>query len=309
VIRPSFNSEEGLVIAHGICPRYSQDGYVMAAMAFDEAVRNAVAAGAKFGYLACLDNFSWPDPVRSEKNPDGEQKLGTLVRSCIAVYDCATAYNIPIISGKDSMKNDYYSGGRRYSILPTLLMTVIGKIDNIKTARSSEFKNPGDFIYVLGTSRGELGGSEFYKLFGALGNEPPQLHPEEHIPLYKALSSAIEEGLVASAHDVSDGGLAVAFAESALGLGFGAELDLGQIATTTDREDAILFCESPGRFVVSVSAENAARFEKIMENTVCKKAGRVRGDRRFLIKRGEQIIINDSIEDIKAAYNKGVKIA
>jgi phosphoribosylformylglycinamidine synthase len=309
VIRPSFKSEEGLVIAHGICPRYSQDGYAMAAMAFDEAVRNAIAVGAKFGYLACLDNFSWPDPVKSEKTPDGEQKLGTLVRSCIAIYDCATSYGIPIISGKDSMKNDYYSGGRKYSILPTLLMTVIGKIDNIKLSRSSEFKTPGDFIYVLGTSRGELGGSEFYKLFGAVGNDPPRLYPDEHIPLYKALSRAIEEGLVASAHDVSDGGLAVAFAESAIGLGYGAELDLDQVPAATEREDAVLFCESPGRFVVSVPPESAEKFEKMMDGTVCRKAGRVRGDKRFLVKRGEQIIINDSIEDLKEAYNKGVKIA
>ncbi|HSB46662.1 MAG TPA: phosphoribosylformylglycinamidine synthase subunit PurL [Candidatus Bilamarchaeum sp.] len=309
VIRPSLNSEEGLVVAHGICPRYRQDAYAMAALAFDEAVRNAVAAGAKFGYLACLDNFSWPDPVRSEKNPDGEQKLGALVRSCIAVYDCATNYGIPIISGKDSMKNDYYSGGRKYSILPTLLISVIGKIDNVHLARSSEFKNPGDIIYVLGTSRGELGGSEFYKLFSGTGNELPHLHPEEHIPVYKALSKAIEEGLVASAHDVSDGGLAVAFAESALGLGFGAELDLDQVPSGTESEDALLFCESPGRFVVSVAPEKAEKFEKLMEGTVCRKAGRVRGDKRFLIKRGEQVIINDSIEDLKAAFNKGVKIA
>jgi phosphoribosylformylglycinamidine synthase len=278
----------------------------MAAMAFDEAVRNAVAAGAKFGYLACLDNFSWPDPVKSDKTPDGEQKLGALVRSCIAVYDCATVYGIPIISGKDSMKNDYYAGGRKHSILPTLLMTVIGKMDNYRSARSTEFKTPGDFIYVLGTSRGELGGSEYHKLFGAVGNNPPQLHPDEHIPLYKALSKAIEEGLVASAHDVSDGGLAVAFAESAIGLGYGAELDLGQASSTTDREDALLFCESPGRFVVSVSPDNAEKFEKMMGGAICKKAGRVRGDKRFLIKRGDQIIVNDSIDDLKAEFNKGV---
>jgi len=272
-------------------------------------VRNAIAAGAKFGYLSCLDNFSWPDPVKSAKTPDGEQKLGALVRSCIALYDCATAYNIPIISGKDSMKNDYYSGQRKYSILPTLLVTVVGKIGNIKNARSTEFKKPGDIIYVLGTSRGELGGSEFNKLFGAVGNDPPQLHPEEHIPLYRSLSSAIEEGLVASAHDVSDGGMAVAFAESALGFGLGAELDLSLVAATTEREDALLFCESPGRFIVSVSPENADRFDKLMEGTVYRKAGRVRGDKRFLIKRGENIVVNDSIEDVKKDYNKGVGIA
>jgi len=306
VIRPAYNSNEGLVIAHGICPRYAQDGYAMAMLAFDEAVRNAIACGAMFGYMACLDNFSWPDPVKSARTPDGEHKLGTLVRACLGLYECATAYNIPLISGKDSMKNDYYSGQAKYSILPTLLVTVVGKINNIQRALSSELKKPGDIVYVLGTTHEELGGSEFYKLFGAIGNEHPQLHIEEHVPLYKALSQAIADGLVASAHDVSEGGLAVAFAESALGFGFGAELDLSQIKTTTEKYEAMLFGESAGRFVVGVSPENVDRFEKAMAGTVFAKAGRVRGDRRFIIKKGDALVINEPIEEFWKAYNKGV---
>jgi phosphoribosylformylglycinamidine synthase subunit PurSL len=309
VLKPLQDSDEGLVISHGICPRYSQDGYAMAALAFDEAVRNAIAVGAKSGYLACLDNFSWPDPIKSARTPDGEQKLGSLVRACIALYDCATGYGVPIVSGKDSMKNDYYSGERKYSILPTLLVTVVGKISRISQAVSSEFKNPGDIVYVLGTTHDEMGGSEFHKLFGAIGNNPPQLRPDEHLPIYKALSDAIEDGLVASAHDVSDGGLAVAFAESALGFGLGAELDLNGVPSATDREDSILFSESPGRFVVSVAPEKAERFEKKMQGTVFRKAGRVRGDKRFMIKRGQASIINDSMDNVRKSYFKGVEIA
>ncbi|VVC03733.1 Phosphoribosylformylglycinamidine synthase subunit PurL [Candidatus Bilamarchaeum dharawalense] len=309
VIRPVYTSDEGLAIAHGICPRYVQDGYSMAALAFDEAVRNAIAVGAKFGYLACLDNFSWPDPVKSAKTPDGEQKLGSLVRACIALYDCATNYGVPIISGKDSMKNDYYSAGKKYSIPPTLLVTVVGKVASIKKARSSEFKNPGDIIYVLGTTRDELGGSEFYKLFGGIGNTPPQLYPDEHIPLYKALSTAMEEGLVSSAHDVSDGGIAVTFAESASAFLLGAELDLSQINKDTEDNISLLFSESAGRFIVSVNPDNVEKFEKIMFKLACKKAGRVRGDKRFIIRNADETLINDSIEDVRASYLKGVKIA
>jgi phosphoribosylformylglycinamidine synthase subunit PurSL len=309
VLRPLFNSDEGLVISHGICPRYAQDGYAMAALAFDEAVRNAIAVGAKFGYLACLDNFSWPDPVLSARTPDGEQKLGNLVRACLALYECTTAYNVPIVSGKDSMKNDYYSGERKYSILPTLLVTVVGKMSRVQNAVSSEFKKPGDIIYVLGTTQDELGGSEFNRLFGGIGNNPPQLHMDEHIPLYRALSDAIEDGLVASAHDVSDGGIAVAFAESALGFSLGAELDLNLAATASERDEALLFSESPGRFIVSVAVEKAEKFEKRMQGVVCRKAGRVRGDKRFLIKRGDSPLINDSIENMRKSYFKGVEIA
>ena len=173
VIRPAYDSDEGLVISHGICPRYAQDGYVMARLAFDEAVRNAIAVGGKFGYLACLDNFCWPDPVNPRRRPDGEHKLGALVRACIAFYDCATPTTSPIISGKDSMKNDYYSATAKYSILPTLLVTMVGKTTRIHRAMSCEFKKPGDYVYVLGTTHDELGGSEFYRLFDGVGNDPP----------------------------------------------------------------------------------------------------------------------------------------
>ncbi len=307
VIRPVYDSNEGLVISHGICPKFVQDSYAMSALAFDEAVRNAIATGAKFGYLACLDNFSWPDPIQSTKTPDGEYKLGSLVRSCIALYDCATAYSIPIISGKDSMKNDYYSTEKKYSIPPTLLVTVLGKIDNISKAVSSEFKSAGAIIYVLGKTRPELGGSDFYKLYGSVGNNHPNLYIEENLPLYRALSAAIEEGLVQSAHDVSDGGIAVSFAESALGLGLGAEIDLSLINNTCpDDVDSLLYSESAGRFIVSVDPEKAARFEEVMKGTIHAKAGRVRGDKRFIIKKGAAQIINDTIENIKEAFNKGI---
>jgi len=306
VIKPMFDSDEGLVISHGICPRYVHDGYAMAALAFDEAMRNAIAAGARFGYLACLDNFSWPDPVKSDKTPDGERKLGNLVRACIALYDCATIYGVPIISGKDSMKNDYYSGDTKYSIPPTLLVTMVGKMDSIKNAMSSEFKQPGDFVYVLGTTKDELGGSEFYRLYRAKGNNIPTVHPEDHMLTYKGLSNAIAEGLVASAHDVSDGGLAVAFAESAIGFGFGAELDLDEIDAETRRDEALMFAESSGRFVVSVHPKHAEKFEYVMRKATCRRAGRVRGDKRFIIRKGDHTLVNEPIEKIKAAYQKGL---
>ncbi|MBI5046416.1 phosphoribosylformylglycinamidine synthase, partial [Candidatus Micrarchaeota archaeon] len=229
-----------------------------------------------------------------------------LVRSCLALYDCATTYGIPIISGKDSMKNDYYSGDKKYSIPPTLLVTMIGKIDNISKAVSSEFKAPGDYIYVLRKTRDELGGSEFYRLFGGVGNTPPQLKPEEHIAVYKCLSHAIEERLVASAHDLSEGGLAVAFAECSIGFGLGAELDLEQLSSESKREHALLFSESAGRFVVSVHPDNLEKFEKAMHGAIFSKVGRVRGDRRFIIRSGDKIIINDAVDTFKEAYNKGI---
>ncbi|MFH1394104.1 MAG: phosphoribosylformylglycinamidine synthase subunit PurL [Candidatus Micrarchaeota archaeon] len=307
VIRPIYDSPEGLAISHGLCPRVVQDGYAMACLSFDEAVRNAIAVGARFGYMACLDNFSWPDPIKSDKTPDGEHKLGQLVRACLGLYDCATSYGIPIISGKDSMKNDYYSKEGKHSIPPTLLVTMVGKVDDVGKCVSSDFKKIGDVIYVLGITRDELGGSEYFKLFGGVGNSPPQLRPDEHIATYKAISEAIQEGIVSSVHDASDGGIAVAFTECAIGSSLGADLDLSLMPNETEKEDALLFSESPGRFVVSVPFERAEKFEYIMKGTPFAKVGRIRGDHRIIFRYGDRIVVNEDVTELKEAYFKGVR--
>ena len=306
VLKPIFSSYEGLVISHGICPKFIQDTKEMTALAFDEAVRNALATGAKFGYLAALDNFSWPDPLPSPSNPEAEYKLAQLVRSCIALYDYATAYGIPFISGKDSMKNDYVIGDERHSILPTLLITLVGKIDDIRKAVTPDFKNPGDYIYVLGKARDELGGSEYYKLFNGVGNTIPKVRNDENIPLYRALSHATDEKLIASCHDISDGGMAIALCESSFGSGYGADFDMGFMPKETEKEDVLLFAENPGRFIVSVKAEQVEKFEKCFAGTVFGKVGRVRGDKRLIIRKGEEILINEDTSDLKQIWAKGI---
>src|SRR5690606_12744691 len=148
VIKPLPDRKEGLVVSHGLVPRYSDiDAYHMAAASVDEAVRNAVAAGGEPGKLAAPDNFCWPDPVESEETPDGQYKMAQLVRANQALYDICLAYDLPLISGKDSMKNDYGRGPTKISVPPTLMVTVIGPTpDAVKTA-TIDFKAAGDFVY------------------------------------------------------------------------------------------------------------------------------------------------------------------
>ncbi|HPC48223.1 MAG TPA: AIR synthase-related protein, partial [Deltaproteobacteria bacterium] len=127
VVRPLLDSEEGVVVSCGIVPRYSDiDTYHMAACALDEALRNYVCVGGDPDHWAFLDNFCWCDPVESEKNPDGAFKLAQLVRANMALHDYAVAFSCPMISGKDSMKNDYIGAGIKISIPPTILISVIG---------------------------------------------------------------------------------------------------------------------------------------------------------------------------------------
>jgi len=268
ITRPLLDSEEGIVTAHGICPRYSDiDTYHMTACAIDEAIRNAISTGASLAHLAGLDNFCWPDPVKSETNPDGEYKLAQLVRANQALYDYTTAFGVPCISGKDSMKNDYLGGGVKISIPPTVLFSVVGKIEDVSKAVTMDTKSPGDVVYVLGITRDELGGSEYYAAHGFIGNNVPKVDTRA-VNMYQALSKAMSHDLVASCHDCSDGGLAVALAETAFAGGLGMNIDLAKVPTNmVGRDDTILFSESQSRFVITVSPQNQSQFEEVTRSS------------------------------------------
>ncbi|MBT0654123.1 phosphoribosylformylglycinamidine synthase subunit PurS [Geomobilimonas luticola] len=269
VVRPVLDSFEGVVVAHGICPRYSDiDTYHMTANAVDEALRNYVAVGGSLDLVAGLDNFCWCDPVLSEKTPDGDYKMAQLVRSNQALYDVCMAYNLPLISGKDSMKNDFYDGSVKISIPPTLLFSVIGRIEDARKAVTMDVKRPGDIVYLLGKTGNELGASEYLALKGFVGNRVPQVDTAKAYKRYRAYHEAVMAGLVASCHDLSDGGLAVAAAESAFAGACGMNLDLTRVLWTGDdgeRNDVtLLFAESASRHLVTVRPENRGAFEAAM---------------------------------------------
>ena len=307
VIRPLLDSFAGVVIANGICPRYGDiDTYHMAACAIDEAVRNAVAVGCPPDRIAGLDNFCWCDPVQSEKTPDGHYKLAQLVRANQALYDVTTAYDVPCISGKDSMKNDYQIGNRKISIPPTLLFSVIGKMEDVRKAVTMDVKQPGDLVYVLGETAPELGASEWYALHGCTGLSVPQVNVKTARRLYEALHRAIMAGCVASCHDCSDGGLGVALAEAAFAGGLGMMIDLACVpARGIDRDDTLLFSESQSRFVVTISPVNRENFETILAGCVAAQVGTVLAAAQLLIKglQGNQIIAAD-LQELKAAWQK-----
>jgi phosphoribosylformylglycinamidine synthase len=280
VVRPLLDRFEGVVTANGICPRYSDvDAYWMAAAAVDEAVRNALSVGASLSHLAGLDNFCWCDPVRSEKTPDGEYKLAQLVRANEALYDVTVAYGVPLVSGKDSMKNDYHVGDTKISIPPTLLFSVIGRVDDVRRCVTMDAKRPGDVVYVLGTTRPEMGGSEYWASRGFVGNDVPQVRVEESLLLYRCLEEAIARGLVASCHDCSEGGLAVALAETAFAGGLGITADLSPApGEGVNRDDELLFSESQSRFVVTVREGDAEHFEDVFRGRAAARVGAVTSD-------------------------------
>ena len=310
VIRPVLDSYEGVVVANGICPRYSDiDAYHMAACAIDEAVRNAVAVGGSLDRLAGLDNFCWCDPVQSEKTPDGHYKLAQLVRANRALYEYTRIYGVPCISGKDSMKNDYQIGDTKISIPPTLLFSVIGRIEDVRKAVTMDAKSAGDLVYVLGETKREMGGSEWYSMHGAVGNDVPKVDARKALALYRALSKAIREGLVASCHDCSDGGLGVALAETAFSGGLGMEVDLAKVpASGITRDDEMLFSESQSRFVVTVRPDKKAAFKAALASNTMACIGKVKRRGLFRVKGLKNgVMIEEQIADLKEAWQRTLR--
>jgi phosphoribosylformylglycinamidine synthase len=310
VIRPLLDSYEGIVVANGICPRYGDiDTYHMTACALDEAIRNAICVGGDLRYLAALDNFCWCDPIFSKKTPDGAYKLAQLVRANQALYDYTTAYGVPCISGKDSMKNDYHIGDFKISIPPTILFSVIGRIEDVRYALSIDAKRPGDLVYIVGMTYDELGGSEYLASYGIVGNNVAKVRVEMAKKIYCALNKAMMAHLLASCHDCSDGGLGVALAETAFAGGVGMEIDLSSIPYKGEkRADYILFSESQSRFVVSLSLKNKTSFERILTNCPFAQIGRIRDDIKFIIKGlNSEVIINTDIYSLKEAWQKTLK--
>ncbi|MDO8724826.1 MAG: phosphoribosylformylglycinamidine synthase subunit PurL [Candidatus Methanoperedens sp.] len=309
IIRPLLDSMEGVVVANGICPRYGDiDTYHMTACAIDEAVRNHIAVGGSFDHLAGLDNFCWCDPVKSDKNPDGEFKLAQLVRANMALYDYTKAYEVPCISGKDSMKNDYHIGGRKISIPPTLLFSTIGKIEDVRKAVTMDVKRPDDRVYVLGMTGDELGGSEYFASLGFVGNDVPKVNATTAKKLYSSLEKAINEGTVASCHDCSDGGLGVALAESAFSGEFGMTIELTKVPVENiKRADTIMFSESQSRFVVTVAPDKVKKFEQILKGNVFADVGEVTSRQDFTVMDGEKVLLSAGIDELKEAWQKTLR--
>lgn len=308
ILKPLPDSFEGIAISNGICPKYSDiDAYDMASNALDEAIRNCIASGANPEKIAVLDNFCWPNPVYEKKgNPDGKFKLGQLVRANMALHENAIEFGTPFISGKDSMKNDYRIDGKKISIPPTVLVSAIAKIDDVRKAVSIDFKKENDLVYILGETFEELGGSEYFAEKKLIGNNSPKVNAKTAKKLYKALHKAIEHEIVASCHDVSDGGIGVAIAESSFSGDLGAEIDLSEVKYNgTKRNDFILFSETASRFIVSINPKNREKFEKILKGNCFAEIGKTTLDKKLkILGLNGRKVIDSNINGLKKAWKK-----
>ena len=293
VIKPLNNSWKGIVISCGMNPNYGKiDPYWMAASNIDEAIRNNTAVGGR--RIALLDNFTWG-------NPEKPDRLGSLVRACQACYDFAKGLETPFISGKDSLYNESPTG----PVTPTLLITALGIIPDVRKAVSIDLKQPGNAVYILGQTLPELGGSEYYKLKGFVGKTVPKVNAASAKTTIDALVRAIDLGYVRACHDLSEGGLAVAAVEMAFTGNHGIELWLEKVSKPKNmkRNDFILFSESNSRFLVEVAEKRKQDFEDLLKGNAFSLIGRVKKEPYFSVCGfNDQKIIDAGLAEFRDAW-------
>ncbi|MDR3357851.1 MAG: phosphoribosylformylglycinamidine synthase [Desulfovibrio sp.] len=304
VLRPLLESDAGIVISHGICPKFGDyDTYWMTANAMDEAVRNAVAVGANPDALAGVDNFCWCDPVASEKNPDGRHKLAQLVRACKALRHFSLAFGLPCVSGKDSMKNDYTGGGERISIPPTVLFSVLGVMGNVTRSQSSDFKRAGEHIYILGGTWRDMAGSEAASELGLAGGRLPHVDAFTALLRYRTVYALMQQRALASCHDCSDGGFAVALAEMCIGGRLGAQIDIDALPAMEDMtRTELLYSESASRLIVSVRPDLAPVLDMLGHAQLCRRIGTVTDDGNLTFTGNGTVFLRENVEELARAF-------
>jgi|UniRef100_A0A7V6A3F0 phosphoribosylformylglycinamidine synthase II len=310
VLRPDLAGQRGLTVALAVNPAYSQiDAYHMTTVTIDEAVRRLVAVGGDLDTLGGVDNFCWPSiEYHPDQNPDGKFKAAQLVRACQALKEMCLAYDMPLLSGKDSMYVDGVLPGRfgethRVSGLATLFFTAISVIPDLTKVVNLDFKTPGDLVYLVGATHPELGGSECYEMLGYVGRKVPQVHPEEFFSCYRALSRAITEEILASCHGLYRGGLGVHLALCSLAGGLGVDADLGDVLADHPTH-AALYSESAGRFLVTVAPAQQRQFEDILRGHPYHLLGEVRPTRTFTLKRQGRTLLTATLDELKEAWTR-----
>ncbi len=255
-----------------------------------EAARNLVCCGAR--PLGVTDGLNFGDPF----NPEIYWQFANVVKG---ITEACKFFDIPVVSGNVSFNNENPQG----AVYPTPVIGMVGIVDDIKNVTSADFKNEEDMIFLIGENREELGGSQYLNIVHDLrtGNTPG-LDLKMEMNVQQAVSEMISEGAVASAHDCSDGGLAVALAECCIMSGRGANITLdGDMRT-----DALLFGETQSRIVISISPDNREKIESLCRKhgVSCTLLGQVKGDALII-----NDYINSGIRELTDLYTRAIPAA
>ncbi|MEY9972334.1 phosphoribosylformylglycinamidine synthase II [Lysinibacillus sp. RC46] len=282
-------TNKGLAMTTDCNSRYIfLDPEVGGAIAVAEAARNIVASGGTpLAITDCL-NFG---------NPEKPEIFWQIEKSADGISAACTALNSPVIGGNVSLYNER-SGEAVY---PTPTIGMVGLIEDLAHVTTQEVKAAGDVVFVIGDTKTEFGGSELQKLLnnGVISGKAPAIDLQIEAARQEALLKAIKAGIVQSAHDVAEGGLAVALAETTFGAnGLGLDVTLTGSATTA------LFSETQSRFVVTVKEENAAAFVEIVKDAM--KIGVVTNDALVKINGDNGVLVEGTVEEFRSNWKGAI---
>jgi phosphoribosylformylglycinamidine synthase len=271
-----------------------------AALAVAEAARNVACAGARpLGATNCL-NFG---------NPERPPIMWQFAEAVRGIGDACRALGVPITGGNVSLYNE--TDGR--AIYPTPVIGVVGLLEHADRVLERQFKDAGDIVVLLGDGYGEMGGSEYMKTqYGLVRGMPPQLDLAAERSLQNLLILLAAERLIRSAHDCSDGGLAVTLAECCFGTGgSGAEVSIEGVKAAGDErlnDAAALFGESASRVIVSATAANVT--EVLQQAAAARVPARVIGEtggNRLRIAVAGRTVVDLSVDDLERAWSSAIE--
>ena len=260
-------------------------------IAVSEAARNVVCTGAKpLAITNCL-NFG---------NPNDPEIYWQFKESVNGMGEACRIFNTPVTGGNVSFYNESSSG----SVYPSPVIGMVGIIEDLNHITSMDFKKEGDFIIIIGSLNGKLGGSEYLKIIHNKIEGPiPSLDLEYESKVQRVTLEAIKSGIIKSAHDLSDGGLAVCISESLISStkGLGAKINL----TRKLRSDELLFGECQSAIVVTVEEDNLIELVKIAQSydIPTQSIGKVTSNEKLIINN----LINIDLNTIKRSYNKSLR--
>ncbi|WP_448524203.1 phosphoribosylformylglycinamidine synthase subunit PurL [Pseudothermotoga sp.] len=301
VVRPGHDAavlrikgtSKALAVTADCNPFYcSVDPYVGAQIAVCEAARNLIVVGAE--PLALTDCLNFGDPDKPQVAYQFEMTID-------GMRDAATALNIPVVSGNVS----FYNETEASRVHPTPIVGMVGLIEDASRICSASFKNPGDVIVLLGPMSADQCLCEYTRLIHKIENIlPPKIDLDMEKKVQRCCLNAIKDGLLNSAHDLSEGGLAVALAECCIFGNIGAVCELWNYS----RADFLLFGEEQSRILVSLAEENLERLLQLAknENVPIAVLGRVTGD-RLTIKVNGKTLIDQTLTKIREIYESSLE--
>ncbi|MCP9917088.1 phosphoribosylformylglycinamidine synthase subunit PurL [Cyanobium sp. ATX 6F1] len=280
-----------------------------------EAARNLSCVGAE--PLAVTDNLNFP-------SPDTDRGYWQLALACRGLAEACRTLGTPVTGGNVSLYNEIrLSDGRMQPIHPTPVVGMVGLVHDLAQVTGLGWRTPGDAIWLLGVpleasvesaaveERLSLSGSSYLeRIHGLATGRPPHTDLELEVRVQAFLRQAISAGLVVSAHDLADGGLAVALAEASIASGLGATV---QVPPGEVRLDRLLFAEGGARILVSVPASQAAAWEVALESAGAlgeqawaQRLGQVSAEPQLTVSRADQPLLTSAIESLRERYEQAL---